>query len=126
MSCFPTSSRRHGTRAPAIALKRNTKTEAFNRRCVGSVAVSPIIFLVNAIIRYLRRPASNGSKALVFCGGQRIAITAAMSLTISSRRSNEIEILVLSGRLTLGDGTASLRETARKALDRGADILVDL
>ena len=51
---------------------------------------------------------------------------AAMSLTISSRKSNELEILVLSGRLTLGDGTRALRETARKALDRGADILVDL
>jgi len=50
-----------------------------------------------------------------------------MSLTITSRKSNEIEILVLSGRLTLGDdGTGALRETARKALDRGADILVDL
>ena len=51
---------------------------------------------------------------------------AAMSLTITSRKSNEIEILVLSGRLTLGEGTGALRETARKALDSGADILVDL
>jgi len=49
-----------------------------------------------------------------------------MSLTISSRSSNNVEILVLSGRLTLGEGTSELRETARKALDKGSNILIDL
>ena len=51
---------------------------------------------------------------------------AAMSLTITSRKLNEVEILILAGRLTLGDGTSALREAARQGLDRGADILVDL
>ena len=49
-----------------------------------------------------------------------------MPLTISSRQSGAIEILTLAGRLTLGDATASVRETVRKALDRGSDILIDL
>ncbi|MBS1877810.1 MAG: STAS domain-containing protein [Acidobacteria bacterium] len=49
-----------------------------------------------------------------------------MALTITSRQTGGIEILTLSGRLTLGDPTADLRDTARKALDRGSDILVDL
>ena len=65
-------------------------------------------------------------KTLVFSAGPRIALVAAMSLTISSRKAGEVEILVLAGRLTLGDGTAGLRETARKVLDRGANILIDL
>lgn len=49
-----------------------------------------------------------------------------MSLTISNRKSNNVEILVLSGRLTLGEGTSGLREAARSALNRGAEVLIDL
>jgi anti-sigma B factor antagonist len=49
-----------------------------------------------------------------------------MQLTISNRNSGKLEILTLSGRLTLGDGTAAFRDAARKALDAGSDILVDL
>jgi anti-sigma B factor antagonist len=49
-----------------------------------------------------------------------------MELTISSRKAGELEIVSLAGRLTLGDGTSAFRETARKALDAGSDILVDL
>ena len=49
-----------------------------------------------------------------------------MSLTINNRKSNGVEILVLAGRLTLGDGTGALRQTARQILDRDADILIDL
>jgi anti-sigma B factor antagonist len=49
-----------------------------------------------------------------------------MQLTISNRKSGEVEIMILAGRLTLGDGTAAFRESARKALDSGSDILVDL
>lgn len=49
-----------------------------------------------------------------------------MSLTISSRSLNNVEILVLAGRLTLGEGTSDLRDSARKALDRGENVLIDL
>jgi len=49
-----------------------------------------------------------------------------MSLTITSRKSNDVEILILAGRLTLGDGTGALRQAARQILDRNADILIDL
>jgi anti-sigma B factor antagonist len=51
---------------------------------------------------------------------------ATMTLSISNRKSGEVEILVLAGRLTLGDGTSSFRDAARAALDRGANVLVDL
>jgi anti-sigma B factor antagonist len=46
--------------------------------------------------------------------------------TINNRKSGEVEILILSGRLTLGDGTSTLRDSARQALDSGADLLLDL
>ena len=49
-----------------------------------------------------------------------------MSLTMSSRNSGNVEILALTGRLTLGDGTAGLRDSTRKALDRGSSVLIDL
>jgi anti-sigma B factor antagonist len=49
-----------------------------------------------------------------------------MSFNISNRRSGEVEILILSGRLVLGDGTGVLREAVHKVLERGSDILVDL
>lgn len=49
-----------------------------------------------------------------------------MSFTISSRNSDQVEILQLSGRLTLGDGTSSLREATRKALERRMNLLIDL
>jgi len=65
-------------------------------------------------------------KTLVFTAGPRIAFSATMSLTINNRKSNGVEILVLAGRLTLGDGTGALRQTARQILDRDADILIDL
>jgi anti-sigma B factor antagonist len=49
-----------------------------------------------------------------------------MTLTISSRRSGGVEILDVAGRLTLGDGTGALRDAVRKALERGADLLLNL
>jgi anti-sigma B factor antagonist len=49
-----------------------------------------------------------------------------MSLTISSRKSGGVEIIGLSGRLTLGDGTAGVREATRRALEGGSNILIDL
>jgi anti-sigma B factor antagonist len=49
-----------------------------------------------------------------------------MSLTISSRKSGNVEILVLAGRFTLGDGTGEFRDATRKTLESGTSILVDL
>lgn len=49
-----------------------------------------------------------------------------MSFTITNRNTDLVEILHLSGRLTLGDGTSALRDATRNALDRGMNILIDL
>ena len=49
-----------------------------------------------------------------------------MSLTISSKRNGNIEILVLAGRLTLGDGSSSLRAVVKETLERTSSIVVDL
>ena len=49
-----------------------------------------------------------------------------MALTISNRRSGGVEILDVAGRLTLGDGTGALRDATRKAMERGADLLLNL
>ena len=45
---------------------------------------------------------------------------------ILNRRSEGVEILALSGRLTLGEGTSALRAAARKALDAKSNLLIDL
>ena len=49
-----------------------------------------------------------------------------MPLITHSRHSGNVEILTLSGRLTLGDATAAFRETTRKLFEGGSDILVDV
>jgi anti-sigma B factor antagonist len=47
-----------------------------------------------------------------------------MSLTATTRKSGAVTIIDLSGRITLGESTGTLRETVRKALDEGARNLV--
>ena len=42
-----------------------------------------------------------------------------MNAVIKSRRLDDIVILDISGRITLGDGTVTLRDTVRKLLDAG-------
>ena len=49
-----------------------------------------------------------------------------LSLSIHTRPQGKVEIIDLSGRLTLGDATAALRLEVRKVLDRKSDILVNL
>lgn len=49
-----------------------------------------------------------------------------MSFTIHQRASGAVEILSLAGRLTLGEASAALRHAVRAAVDRKADLLVDL
>jgi len=49
-----------------------------------------------------------------------------MAFSISNRRSGDVDIMVLSGRLVLGDGTGSLRTAAHKLLENKANILIDL
>jgi anti-sigma B factor antagonist len=108
---------------PGRPLKADT--EAFNRSCVLPPVESAIIFLVNAISDIFCPWCYERSKHAV-CGWPANCNGAAMELNISNRKSGEVEILTLSGRLTLGDGTSAFRESARKALDHGSDVLVDL
>ena len=49
-----------------------------------------------------------------------------MSLSIHTRPQGKVEIIDLSGRLTLGDATAALRAEVGKVLDRKSNILVNL
>jgi anti-sigma B factor antagonist len=49
-----------------------------------------------------------------------------MSLTISQRNTSQVEILTLSGRLTLGEASSALRSAVRAAIDRDRHLLVDL
>jgi anti-sigma B factor antagonist len=49
-----------------------------------------------------------------------------MSLTIHQRTSDNVEILKLTGRLTLGEGGSALRGKVREAVERAGDLLVDL
>lgn len=42
-----------------------------------------------------------------------------MSAVIKSRQLDDVVILDISGRITLGDGTITLRETLQKLLNRG-------
>src|SRR5581483_10481533 len=90
----------------------------------GVPKTSAIIFLVNAIIRYLRPGRSESSNTLVFCRGPAIALVAAISFTIASRKNGGVEVLHLSGCLTPADGTSALREAARSAFDR-VNVLLD-
>ena len=88
---------------------------------VGGV-FSPAVVAARDWEMAVRRPGLGPSCA----AGRSTANMATMTLSISNRKSGEVEILVLSGRLTLGDGTSSFRDAARAALDRGANVLVDL
>ena len=47
-----------------------------------------------------------------------------MSLTVSTRKSGAVTIIDLSGRITLGESTGTLRETVRKTLDEGSKNIV--
>jgi anti-sigma B factor antagonist len=50
-----------------------------------------------------------------------------MSFSATSRPSGAVEVFVLSGRITLGDGSTELRDLIRKSLERGRHlILLDL
>lgn len=49
-----------------------------------------------------------------------------MSLTIAHHRFGTVELLKLSGRLTLGDGSSSLRSAISAAIANQQDLLVDL
>ena len=42
-----------------------------------------------------------------------------MSAVVNSRRLDDVVILDVSGRITLGDGTVTLREALQKLLDAG-------
>jgi anti-sigma B factor antagonist len=42
-----------------------------------------------------------------------------MSLNVTTRKSGPATIIDLSGRITLGESTGTLRETVRKVLDEG-------
>src|SRR3954470_17381555 len=50
-----------------------------------------------------------------------------MSLSVSTRQSNGVAIIDLSGRITLGEGTGTLRDTVKDALTKGEkNILLNL
>ena len=49
-----------------------------------------------------------------------------MSITIQRRRSNNVEVIHVSGRLVLGDGAMSLREAIGNAVARKYDVLLNL
>lgn len=49
-----------------------------------------------------------------------------MSLSVQLRKSENTDVIHLSGRLVLGEGTSSLREAIRGAVARNADVLLDL
>jgi anti-sigma B factor antagonist len=62
----------------------------------------------------------------VFALVLRLHIAAGMSLTIAQRRTGTVEVLRLAGRLTLGEGSSTLRNAIRDTCERGVDVLVDL
>lgn len=49
-----------------------------------------------------------------------------MSLTITTRNTNNVTVLNLSGKLTLGEGCSNLRNKVRQILEQSGAILIDL